>query len=255
MPHSQLSSEFQLPDHGRHGSLVMGRALHGAACRAPRARVLRRLQALILAAFASDCGAASCGAAGAHGDGVGAPPGGRRLGAITGDEFLPEPLPHPCEMPPHLYPQRRYEHGTEPLLQDSEEQSEHERLKAQNGGEPPDLVQGWVKHLRLKVRQKFWIVPCIVTIDSNYTRTMTSSEFLPRIAQKGHFGAIAPRVLDAAALQRKDDTAYVHERDIWERVCGKMVDLMDVGCGHNAPNVEAHILKSPLLWNRCRELY
>jgi len=59
-------------------------------------------------------------------------------------------------------------------------------------------------------------------------------------------GAIAPRVLDAAALQRRDDTAYVHERDIWERVCGNMVDLMDVGCGHNAPNVEAHILKSPL---------
>jgi hypothetical protein len=215
-----------------------------------RARVLRRLQALqlLVAAFASECGAASGGAAaGARGDGAGAPPaGGRRLGAITGDEFLPEPLPHPCEMPPHLYPQRRYEHGTEPLLQDSEEQSEHERLKAHNGGEPPDLVPGWVKHLRLKVRQKSWIVPCIVTIDSKYSRTMTFSEFLPRIAQRGHLGAIAPRVLDAAALQRRDDTAYVHERDIWERVCGNMVDLMDVGCGHNAPNVEAHILKSPL---------
>ena len=148
-----------------------------------RARVLRRLQAiqLLVAAFASECGAASGGAAA----GSAPPAGGRRLGAITGDEFLPEPLPHPCEMPPHLYPQRRYEHGTEPLLQDSEDQSEHERLKAQNGGEPPDLVPGWVKHLRLKVRQKSWIVPCIVTIDSKCTSTMTSPEFLTGLLKRG----------------------------------------------------------------------
>ena len=159
----------------------------------PRARVRKRKSRLLgfrllVAAFASECSAASGGAAaGARGDGAGAP---RRLGAITGDEFLPEPLPHPCEMPPHLYPQRRYEHGTEPLLQDSEEQSEHERLTAQNGGEPPDLVPGWVKHLRLKVRQKSWIVPFIVTIDSKHTRTMTFPEFLPGLLKGGTWGPL-----------------------------------------------------------------
>jgi len=39
------------------------------------------------------------GASNAPGRGGG---GMQRMGAITGDEYLPDPLPHPCEMAPHL---------------------------------------------------------------------------------------------------------------------------------------------------------
>jgi len=206
------------------------------------------------AAVPGEGGGGGAGAAGSNGGGASArAAGARRVGAITGDEFLPDPLPHPCEVPPHLYPQRRYEHGTEPLLQDSEDQSEHERLKAQNGGEAPDPTPGWVKHLRLKVRCRPLALaprpssrPPSRQVRRDGPRAGAGAAYAgavrggpgarararagtctlartDRIAQKGHLGAIAPPALDAAALQCRDDAAYVHERDIWERVCGKMV--------------------------------
>ena len=28
-----------------------------------------------------------------------------------------------------------------------------------------------------------------------------------------------------------------HEGEVWHRVCGRMIDMMDVGCGNNLPNV------------------
>ena len=129
----------------------------------------------------------------------------RRQGAISGDEFLPDPLPHPCELPPHLYPQRRYEHGDEPGLRDSEDESEYQHLKNQNGGAEPDYTPGWAKHLHMKLR----------------------------IAQNGHLGVINPQALDVAGLCKSDATRYEHQSDVWDRVCGKMVDLMEPACGHN----------------------
>ena len=44
--------------------------------------------------------------------------------------------------------------------------------------------------------------------------------------------------LDAAGLSLADGSAAEHQRGIWERVCGKMVDMMDPGCGHNTPPFE-----------------
>lgn len=94
------------------------------------------------------------------------------LAADSVQVIQPEPLPHPCEMLPHLYPQRKYEHGDTPGW-DSEDESEYMHHKRQNGGEEPDVTPGWARHLRLKLR----------------------------IAQKGHVRAIAPSSLDAAGIQ------------------------------------------------------
>ena len=184
------------------------------------------------------------GGEGSGGSGVGC--SGKRLGAITGDEFLPEPLPHPCEMAPHLYPQRRYEHGTMPGMRDSEEESEYLHEKAANGGTEPDTCPGWAKHLRMKLRiaQVFaCATPQLCPRRCNgfmnglpiASLTCTNDEWK---TQKGHLGAIAPSPLDAAGLGRADPSGAQHERQIWDRVAGKMIDLMDVGCGHNSPSVD-----------------
>jgi len=102
----------------------------------------------------------------------------------------PEPLPHPCERLPHLYPHRKYEHGDAPGMRDSEEESEYFREKAQNCGQEPGITPGWAKHLRLKLR----------------------------IAQHGHLRAIAPSSLDVAGLQASGITLAVKNLARWHGV-------------------------------------
>jgi hypothetical protein len=200
-----------------------------------RRRACVGVLAVFASAFVRVVNLAEVGSSGAcsSGGSVTGGSGKRRLGAATGDEFMvclcekdreterqrdretdftraarrndshvgsvqiaqPEPLPHPCEMLPHQYPHRKHEHGDNPLLRDSEDESEYMHHKRQNGGEEPDVTPGWAKHLRLKLR----------------------------IAQKGHVGAIAPTALDVAGLQAS-----------WIYNCGCRLILTNFPSSHHA---------------------
>ena len=183
-----------------------------------RQPIMLRLAVLLAAVSAATPPAVSSAAAPIHGSDGTQPGGSRRLGAITGDEFLPETLPHPCEVVPGRFEamlaDRKYEHGTAPGMCDSEDESEYLHEKAANAGQEPDPTPRWAKHLQMKLR----------------------------IAQKGGLGSIGAAggrtALDAAGISLADGSAAEHQRGIWERVCGKMVDMMDPGCGHNTPPFE-----------------